>query len=143
MGCGTSDTSGTSGTSGNATTRRGTRRRSARARRSAAVAGVHEGAHQPRRGVDGERLARLAREGAEVCDTAEEPDFYNDGDSVVGELERRVADLLGTEAAAYFPTGTMAQQAALRAWAGRTGNPVVALHPLAHPEQHERGALGT
>jgi threonine aldolase len=37
----------------------------------------------------------------------------------------------------------MAQQVALRCWAGRTGSPTVALHPLAHPEVHERGALGS
>lgn len=115
--------------------------RAARERRRAAVAGCTR--VLTNRGWEpmGERLARLLREGAEAYDTAEEPDFYNDAESVVGELERRVAELLGTDAAAYFPTGTMAQQAALRSWAGRTGNPVVALHPLAHPEQHERGAL--
>ncbi|MFD9406289.1 threonine aldolase family protein [Streptomyces sp. NPDC059989] len=63
------------------------------------------------------------------------------GDGVVAELERRVAELLGTQDAAFFPTGTMAQQVALRCWAGRTGNPVVALHPRSHPEQWEGGAL--
>jgi threonine aldolase len=83
----------------------------------------------------GDHLARLsAYEGLDG-----RPDMYGDG--VVAELERRVAELLGTEAAAFFPTGTMAQQAALRCWAGRTGNSTVALHPLAHPEMHERGAL--
>ncbi|WP_032796496.1 threonine aldolase family protein, partial [Streptomyces sp. HCCB10043] len=56
--------------------------------------------------------------------------------------ERRTAHLLGMEAAAFFPTGTMAQQVALRCWAGRTGNATVALHPLSHPEVHEGGALG-
>ncbi|MET7934759.1 beta-eliminating lyase-related protein [Streptomyces sp. NPDC005322] len=68
-------------------------------------------------------------------------DLYGDG--VVEELEQRVADELGMEAAAFFPTGTMAQQVALRCWAGRTGNPVVAIHPLAHPEVHERDAYLT
>ncbi|MGW3246994.1 threonine aldolase family protein [Streptomyces sp. NPDC001070] len=82
-----------------------------------------------------ERLARLAdRDGLDGP-----VDMYGDG--IVAELEHRVAGLLGTDQAVYFPTGTMAQQVALRCWAGRTGNPVVALHPLAHPEVHERGAL--
>ena len=64
------------------------------------------------------------------------------GNGVVAELEQRVARLLGfPEAAAFFPTGTMAQQVALRCWAGRTGNATVALHPAAHPEMHERGAF--
>ncbi|MFJ4500413.1 threonine aldolase family protein [Streptomyces sp. NPDC088864] len=88
----------------------------------------------------GEQLAALAAQVATVTDPALPADLYGDG--VVGELERRVAGLLGTEAAVFFPTGTMAQQVALRCWAGRTGNPVVALHPLAHPEVHENGALG-
>ncbi|MEU5922888.1 beta-eliminating lyase-related protein [Streptomyces antimycoticus] len=68
-------------------------------------------------------------------------DIYGDG--IVEELERRVAALLGMEAAAFFPTGTMAQQVALRCWAGRTGNPVVAVHPLSHLEVHERDAYLT
>jgi threonine aldolase len=35
----------------------------------------------------------------------------------------------------------MAQQIALRCWAGRTGDRTVALHALAHPELHERNAF--
>ncbi|MER6996511.1 beta-eliminating lyase-related protein [Streptomyces sp. NPDC000410] len=88
----------------------------------------------------GERLAALAADAGSVHDLDEDVDVYGDG--VVAELERRVAALLGFPEAAFFPTGTMAQQVALRCWAGRTGNRTVALHPLAHPEQHERGALG-
>jgi len=65
-------------------------------------------------------------------------DVYGNG--VVSILERKVADLLGTEDAAYFPSGTMAQQAALRCWANETGNDVVATHPLAHLEVHEEHA---
>ncbi|MGK5497161.1 threonine aldolase family protein [Streptomyces sp. URMC 125] len=85
------------------------------------------------------RLARLAEEGAAAYDLERGPDLYGDG--IVADLEERTAALLGAEAAAFFPTGTMAQQVALRCWAGRTGSPVVALHPLSHPERHERGAL--
>ncbi len=86
-----------------------------------------------------ERLARLTTEAEQAYDLDGPLDHYGDG--VVADLERRVAGLLGTEDAAFFPTGTMAQQVALRCWAGRTGNSAVALHPLAHPEVHERGAL--
>ena len=85
------------------------------------------------------RLASLAADAGSVHDPGAWTDVYGDG--VVAEVERRTADLLGMEAAAFFPTGTMAQQVALRCWAGRTGDPVVALHPLSHPEVHERGAL--
>ncbi|MEV8569145.1 beta-eliminating lyase-related protein [Streptomyces sp. NPDC051322] len=89
----------------------------------------------------GDQLAALAADAGSVHDLTEQVDIYGDG--VVAELERRVASLLGFPAAAFFPTGTMAQQVAARCWAGRTGNRTVALHPLAHPELHERGAFGT
>ncbi|WP_037872542.1 threonine aldolase family protein [Streptomyces sp. NRRL S-37] len=85
-----------------------------------------------------ERLALLEAAGS-VYDLDEMSDVYGNG--VVEALEKRVAGLLGTEAAAFFPTGTMAQQVALRCWAGRTGDPTVALHPLSHPEVHERNAF--
>ncbi|WNI17084.1 threonine aldolase family protein [Actinacidiphila sp. ITFR-21] len=86
-----------------------------------------------------ERAGWLAAVAEELTEADEAPDVYGDG--VVRRLEEEVARLLGVADAAFFPTGTMAQQVALRAWAGRTGNHVVALHPLAHPEVHERGAL--
>ncbi|MCX2927843.1 threonine aldolase family protein [Streptomyces sp. NEAU-W12] len=85
-----------------------------------------------------ERLALLEAAGS-VYDLDETADLYGGG--VVEALEERVAGLLGTEAAAFFPTGTMAQQVALRCWAGRSGSPVVALHGLSHPEVHERNAF--
>ncbi|WP_240943128.1 threonine aldolase family protein [Planosporangium thailandense] len=81
-----------------------------------------------------ERLAALDASG----DLDGLPDFYGDGP--VTALEERVADLLGTEAAVFFPTGTMAQQVALRYGADRTGNRTVAVHPLGHQEVHERHA---
>ncbi|GAA4629172.1 beta-eliminating lyase-related protein [Actinoallomurus vinaceus] len=81
-----------------------------------------------------ERLADLEAAG----DLDALPDFYGDGP--VTTLEERVAEILGTEAAVFFPTGTMAQQVALRYGADRTGNPTVALHPLGHQELHERHA---
>ncbi|MET7381552.1 beta-eliminating lyase-related protein [Streptomyces sp. NPDC005526] len=85
-----------------------------------------------------ERLAVLdGARGLYDLDTAS--DMYGDG--IVAALEEKVAGLLGKEAAAFFPTGTMAQQIALRCWAGRTGSTTVALHALAHPEMHERHAF--
>ncbi|MCT7352069.1 beta-eliminating lyase-related protein [Streptomyces sp. 15-116A] len=85
-----------------------------------------------------ERLALLDDVG-DLYDLDEPSDLYGNG--VVEALEEKVAGLLGLEAAAFFPTGTMAQQVALRCWAGRTGSPVVALHALSHPEMHERQAF--
>ena len=52
-------------------------------------------------------------------------------------LEARVPALLGAEAAVVVPTGTMAQQTALRCWAEPSGNAVVAMHPTAHPPIQE------
>lgn len=85
-----------------------------------------------------ERLA-LLEAAPDVYDLDERADLYGNG--VVEALEDKTAALLGKEAAAFFPTGTMAQQIALRCWAGRTGDPTVAVHALAHPEVHERYAF--
>lgn len=85
-----------------------------------------------------ERLA-LLDDAKDVYDLDEPSDIYGNG--VVEVLEEKVAALLGMEAAAFFPTGTMAQQVALRCWASRTGDPTVALHALSHPEVHERHAF--
>ncbi|MFG2194799.1 threonine aldolase family protein [Streptomyces sp. NPDC048639] len=88
-----------------------------------------------------DRLDALTASAPDAYDLDDWVDIYGGG--IVGEVERRVAELLGTEAAAFFPTGTMAQQVALRCWAGRTGNPAVAIHPSAHPEMWERDAFST
>src|ERR1043165_3552034 len=55
----------------------------------------------------------------------------------VPRLERRVADLLGKPAAAMFPTGTMAQQVAMRIDADRRGTKMIAFPPQCHMEVHE------
>ncbi|GGX11863.1 threonine aldolase [Streptomyces noursei] len=87
-----------------------------------------------------ERLARLTADSPGVYGLDDWTDVYGNDDGIVGELERRTADVLGTGAAVFFPTGTMAQQVALRCWAGRTGSTTVAGHPLSHLEVHERDA---
>ena len=85
-----------------------------------------------------EQIAALADSG---YDLDGRPDFYGDGP--VSTLEERVATLLGKPAAAFFPTGTMAQQVALRCWAERSGNWAVAMHPLSHLQLHERQAYAS
>ncbi len=90
------------------------------------------------RQLSGVRKRTLLEELGPVPDV--EPDRYGDG-GPVGALEERVAQLLGTEAALFVPTGTMAQQIALKCWADRTHNPIVAMHPQAHPLHHEDDAL--
>ncbi|WP_191875776.1 threonine aldolase family protein [Streptomyces filipinensis] len=116
------------------------RRKSVYERRSAALRTARRALWRPAfQETIRERLDWLMRTAPQVHDLDERSDIY--GDRIVTALEERVAGLLGTEAAAFFPTGTMAQQVALRCWAARTGDPTVALHTLAHPEVHERDAF--
>ncbi|MFD4612591.1 threonine aldolase family protein [Streptomyces sp. NPDC058440] len=117
----------------------GERLKQLRKRRVAACRSAERALGRPAHlGTLRERLALL--DGVrEVYDLDEASDMYGNG--VVEALEEKVAGLLGKEAAAFFPTGTMAQQVALRCWAGRTGDPAVALHAMAHPEVHERHAF--
>jgi threonine aldolase len=77
-------------------------------------------------------LAELASLSAEDL-TADE---YGEG-GAVAVLEREVRDLLGKPAAVFMPSGTMAQQIALRIHADRRGRHVVAFHPTCHLELHE------
>ena len=66
-------------------------------------------------------------------------DRYGGGE-LAERLEQRVAALLGKEAAVWMPSGTMAQQIALRIHAERTGRSAVAFHPYCHLEAHEERA---
>ena len=66
------------------------------------------------------------------------PDRYGDG-GVVTELEGEVASLLGKPAAAFFPSGTMAQQVTLRVHADARGRRVVLFHPTCHVDRQEGG----
>jgi threonine aldolase len=63
-------------------------------------------------------------------------DEYGSG-GVVTALETEVRELLGKPAAVFMPSGTMAQQIALRVHADRRGRRVVAFHPTCHLELHE------
>lgn len=74
-----------------------------------------------------ERLEELA--GGAGLD--EQPDRYGGG-KLLEDFEAQIATLLGKEAAVFMPSGTMAQQIALRIHAERTQNSLVALHPQSH-----------
>ena len=76
---------------------------------------------------------RAAMATAEVGD-----DVYGD-DPTVRALEERIADLLGTEAALFTPSGTMANQIALRAHT-RPGDDII-ISKDAHCWRHESGGL--
>jgi threonine aldolase len=80
--------------------------------------------------------AELLRVG-EWCRANDWPaDRYGDG-ALIGAFEAKVAALLGMEAGVFMPSGTMAQQIALRIHAERAGVPHFAMHPTAHLELHE------
>jgi threonine aldolase len=88
------------------------------------------GPHRP-----AETLAALTREAADTP----EPDYYGEG-AVIEDFEREIAALLGKEAAVFMPSGTMAQQIALRIWSERKNCSTVAFHPLCHLEVDEEKA---
>ena len=79
-------------------------------------------------------LARLATAAGDLgIDTW---DGYGDH-GAVERLEQEVAELLGKPSAVMFPSGVMAQQAALRTWCDRVGSTRVALPDLSHLLVHE------
>ena len=90
---------------------------------------AHHGTPRPIRDI----LLELAG----AADPDLKPAHYGEGE-VVERLEARVATLLGKEAAVFLPSGTMAQQIALRIWCDRSGTNHVAFHPLCHLEIHEQ-----
>jgi threonine aldolase len=69
-----------------------------------------------------------------------ESDSYGEG-GVVTELEAEVAAILGKPAAVFVPSGTMAQQIALRIHADRRNRRTVLWHPQCHLDVHELGAI--
>jgi threonine aldolase len=83
------------------------------------------------------RPGAMLAELAQLVDPSELPDSYGEG-LLIANFEQEIAALLGKEAAVFMPSGTMAQQIALRIWADRKGSRHVAFHPLCHIEQHEQ-----
>jgi threonine aldolase len=78
-------------------------------------------------------LRRKPRDVLEQLLAYADPDEAAEGpDGPVGRLEDRIATLLGKERALFFPTGTMAQQVALRIHADRRGRRGFAGHPQTH-----------
>jgi threonine aldolase len=74
---------------------------------------------------------------AEATPADWQADSYGEGRLIEG-FEREVADQLGKPAAVFMPSGTMAQQIALRIWSERRGTSSVAFHPKCHLEIHEQ-----
>lgn len=63
-------------------------------------------------------------------------DRYGEGEYLAG-FEAEIAALFGKEAAVFLPSGTMAQQIALRIWCEKSNDFTVAMHPSAHLEGAE------
>jgi threonine aldolase len=76
------------------------------------------------------------RAAADALPADARPDLYGEGELVEG-FEQRVAGLLGKDAAALLPSGTMTQQIALRIHCDRRRIDTVAFHPTCHLELHE------
>jgi threonine aldolase len=92
--------------------------------------------------AQGSTLVPVAQRLRALADAAvsDLPDLYGESGDLAS-LEGEVARLLGKPAAVFMPSGTMAQQCALRVWAGRTGRRAVAVHGLSHLVMHEEAAL--
>jgi threonine aldolase len=83
--------------------------------------------------------AAMLEAAAAALPAAARPDRYGEG-GFVETFEGRIAELLGKPAAALMPSGTMAQQIALRIHCDRRGCSTVAFHPTCHLELHEHSA---
>ena len=67
-------------------------------------------------------------------------DVYGTG-ALIEEFQNKIAKFLGKDAAVFFPSGTMAQQIAMRIWSEKKGIKRVAYHPQSHLEIHEEEGL--
>lgn len=91
-------------------------------------------------GGNGPRNVGVLTEALQNIDDNLESDIYGNG-AVIEDFETKIAKILGKQSAVFFPSGTMAQQIALRIWADRKENRCVAYHPLSHLEIHEQDGL--
>ncbi len=88
----------------------------------------------------GPRNLQVLQEAIGNMNGQQESDIYGTG-KIIEEFQAKMANFLGKEAAVFFPSGTMAQQIALRIWSDEKGIKKVAYHPLSHLEIHEEDGL--
>ncbi|MEC0090536.1 threonine aldolase family protein [Paenibacillus macquariensis] len=91
-------------------------------------------------GGNGKRNIQVLIEALANIDGNLASDIYGRG-KLIEDFQDQMADYLGKETAVFFPSGTMAQQIALRIWCDRKGVKRVAYHPLCHLEIHEQDGL--
>ncbi|WP_262415817.1 threonine aldolase family protein [Exiguobacterium acetylicum] len=88
----------------------------------------------------GNRTVGVLQEALQTVSADQPSDIYGNGE-LIKTFERKMIDLLGHDDAVFFPSGTMAQQIALRIWSDEQNNRKVAYHPLCHLEIHEQDGL--
>ncbi|ANU10209.1 low specificity L-threonine aldolase [Planococcus antarcticus DSM 14505] len=88
----------------------------------------------------GWRNVAVLKDAFESIDGDVKSDKYGSG-AVIEDFQQQMAEFLGKEASIFFPSGTMAQQIALRVWCDQNGVKKVAYHPLSHLEIHEEDGL--
>jgi threonine aldolase len=89
---------------------------------------------------NGKRNAAVLKDAFAAVDGQLESDTYGKG-NLIEDFQEKMASFLGKDAAVFFPSGTMAQQIALRIWCDEKGSQKVAYHPLCHLEIHEEDGL--
>lgn len=88
----------------------------------------------------GKRNLHVLQEALQGMDGDLASDMYGTG-AVIEQFQSEMAAHLGKEAAVFFPSGTMAQQIAMRIWCDKASIKRVAYHPLCHLEIHEEDGL--
>ena len=88
----------------------------------------------------GNRTVGVLQEALQTIPADQPSDIYGNGE-LIKTFEKKMAALLGHEDAVFFPSGTMAQQIALRIWSDEKQLRKVAYHPLCHLEIHEQDGL--
>lgn len=88
----------------------------------------------------GPRNVKVLKQAFQEIDGEIKSDIYGTG-AAISEFEDKMAAFLGKEKAVFFPSGTMAQQIALRIWCDHKESAKVAYHPLSHLEIHEEDGL--
>ncbi|WLD93809.1 low specificity L-threonine aldolase [Alkalihalobacillus sp. AL-G] len=86
------------------------------------------------------RLVQTLKEAFKVVKGEQHSDMYGKG-KIIEDFQDKMAMYLGKETSVFFPSGTMAQQIALRIWCDEKGLKRVAYHPLCHLEIHEEDGL--
>lgn len=88
----------------------------------------------------GTHQVKVLEDALDTIDLHTKVDFYGSG-PVINDFEDKMANILGKEKAVFFPSGTMAQQIALRMWCDEQEIYRVAYHPFCHLEIYEEGGL--